>query len=84
MRGVKKDQNMGHYPDELIHYICEACHNLRFRSENLLSPYIECLLKAKMDQFKHMYYFIIRGPLKKKNTNLGFWLNLGGTQAYQH
>ena len=28
LRGVKKDHNMGLYPDELIHYICEACHNL--------------------------------------------------------
>ena len=53
LRGLKKDNNMGLYPDELIYYICEACHNLRFRSENLLTPYNECLLKARTNQIKH-------------------------------
>ena len=72
LRGVKKNHNMGKYPHQLIHHICEACHNLRFRSENLLTPYNECLLKARTNQIKHYLRKLTRKnyPIEKKRKIL--------------
>ena len=63
---------MGKYSDELIHHICEACHNLRFRSENLLTPYNDCLLKARTNQIKHYLRKLTRknDPIEKKRKIL--------------
>ena len=63
---------MWNNPDELIHYICEACHNLRFRSENLLTPYNECLLEARTNQIKHYLRKLTRKnyPIEKKRKIL--------------
>ena len=48
LRGVKKNHNMGHYPEEMIHCICEAIWNLNKRGDELMCGYTICKLRTSM------------------------------------
>ena len=45
LRGVKKDHNMGHYPDELIHCRCEAMHNICWDPNVIATEFMQCKMK---------------------------------------
>ena len=48
LRGVKKNHNMGHYPEEMIHCICEALWNLNKRGDKMMCDYTICKLRTSM------------------------------------
>ena len=48
LRGVKKNHNMGHYPEEMIHCICEAIWNLNKRGDEMMCGYTICKLRTSM------------------------------------
>ena len=45
LRGVKKGDNMGRYPDEMIHCICEALFNIRSHFDKIVKGYNHYRLK---------------------------------------
>jgi len=47
LRGVKKNHNMGHYPEEMINCICEALWNLNKRGDKMMCGYTICKLRAR-------------------------------------
>ena len=48
LRGVKKNHNMGHYPEEMIHCICEAIWNLNKKADKMMCGYTICKLRTSM------------------------------------
>ena len=53
LRGVKKDHNMGHYPDELIHCICEAMHNICWNPNVIAKEFMQHKMKNELKPIKH-------------------------------
>ena len=45
LRGVKQGDNMGRYPDEMIHCICEALFNIRLHFDKIVKGYNHYRLK---------------------------------------
>ena len=52
LRGVKKGYNMGHYPDEMIHCICEAMHNICWNADVIAKWVMQCKLKHELNPIK--------------------------------
>ena len=52
LRGVKKNHNMGKYPDEIIHHICEALWNVN-KKHMLKDNHTECKLKERTNHIAH-------------------------------
>ena len=48
LRGVKKNHNMGHYPEEMINCICEAIWNLNRKADTMMCGYSICKMKTSM------------------------------------
>ena len=71
LRGVKKNHNMGKYPDELIHHICEALWNVNTK-HMLKDHYAECKLKARTNHIAHYLKKLNREnyPIEKKRKIL--------------
>ena len=59
LRGVKKNHNMGKYPDEMIHHICEALWNVNIK-HMLKDHHTECKLKS---------YCTLFGKIKQKKIS---------------
>ena len=65
LRGVKKNHNMGHYPEEMINCICEALWNLNKRGDKMMCGYTICKLRARMSGI-HRYL----KKLSRKNVSM--------------
>merc|ERR1711888_131249 len=53
LRGVKKGDNMARYPDEMIHCICEAMHNICWNADVIAKGYNQCKLKHELTPISH-------------------------------
>ena len=65
LRGVKKNHNMGHYPEEMIHCICEAIWNLNKKADKMMCGYTICKLRTSMSGI-HSYL----RKLSRKNVSM--------------
>ena len=52
LRSVKRNDNMSSYPDELIHCICEALHELCWFPNRIAKGYIQCKMKHELDSIR--------------------------------
>ena len=48
LRGVKKGDNMGRYPDEMIHCICQAMHNICWNPNRIAKGFMQCKMKHEL------------------------------------
>ena len=72
LRGVKKGDNMGRYPNKMIHCICEAMHNICWNADVIAKGYNQCKLKTELAPIKD-YLIKISEPelnMKKKRKIL--------------
>ena len=65
LRGVKKNHNMGHYPEEMINCICEAIWNLNRKADQMMCGYSICKMKTSMSGI-HRYL----RKLSRKNLSM--------------
>ena len=65
LRGVKKNHNMGHYPEEMINCICEAIWNLNKKADKMMCGYTICKMRTSMTGI-HRYL----RKLSRKNVSL--------------
>ena len=48
LRGVKKGDNMGYYPNKMIHCICEALHNICWNADVIVKGLMKYKLKNEL------------------------------------
>ena len=65
LRGVKKNHNMGRYPEEMINCMCQALWNLNKRGDKMMCDYTICKLRVSMSGI-HRYLKI----LSRKNVSM--------------
>ena len=72
LRGVKKGDNMGRYPDEMIHCICEALFNIRLHFDKIVKGYNHYRLKHVLLPIKNSIERLAnpKYSLKKKRAIL--------------
>merc|ERR1712208_242921 len=65
LRCVKKNHNMGRYPEEMINCICEAIWNLNKKADKMMCGYSICKMKTSMTGI-HRYL----RKLSRKNLSM--------------
>ena len=53
LRGVKKGDNMGRYPNKMIHCMCETMHNICWNADVIAKGYNQCKLKHELTPISH-------------------------------
>ena len=53
LRGVKKGDNMGYYPNKMIHCICEALHNICWNADVIVKGLMKYKLKHELLPIKN-------------------------------
>ena len=66
LRGVKKGDNMGRYPNEMIHCICEAMYNIVHRTDLIAKGLMKYKLKRELLPIKNYLMKISEAKLNMK------------------
>ena len=46
---LRENDNMGKYPDQVIHYICKALWNIRWKYDKMMCGNTKCELKSNIE-----------------------------------
>ena len=66
LRGVKKGDNMGQYPNEMIHCICEAMYNIVHRTDLIAKGLMKYKLKRELLPIKNYLMEISEAKMNMK------------------
>ena len=66
LRGIKKGDNMGRYPNEMIHCICEAIYNIIHRTDLIAKGLMKYKLKREILPIKNYLMEISEAKMNMK------------------